>query len=143
MIFRTTIVPAEQRGVAALLTVILIGVMVMTIGITAAFVGQTEVIVGGQTDYRNQVLMLASACLDEGAFRLKLDSSYTGSTVPIGATDTCVIAVSGSGATRTLTATASSGDHTRSVVVTATRKQNAAANAHAWSLGAWAEADAP
>ncbi len=130
----------HQRGAIVLLTVILIGAMVVTIGVTAAFVGQTQVIVGGQMDARTRVLLLASTCLDEAAYRLKRDAAYVGGSVPVG-NDSCTVVVAGSGATRTLTATASSGDFTRAVEVTATRRQNAAANATGWSLGAWTEVD--
>lgn len=130
----------DERGVIALLTMIFIGALVMSIGITAAFIGQTDVIVGGEIDNRNRAILLASACLDEAAFRLKLDSAYVGGTVPLG-DDACTVSVAGSGTTRTLTASASSGVFTREVMATAALRQNAAANAHAWALGPWVEVD--
>lgn len=130
----------DERGAIALLTMIFIGALVVSIGISAAFIGQTDVIVGGEIDNRNRAILLASACLDEAAFRLKLDSAYTGGTVPLG-DDICTVAVAGSGTTRTLTASASSGAFTREVAATATLRQNPAAEAHAWALGPWVEVD--
>jgi hypothetical protein len=130
-----------QRGVIALVTVVFIGLLVLSVGITAAFVGQTATITAGQLDTRTRVLAAVAACFDEGAYRLKGNPSYTGGTIPIGTQDTCTIAISGSGATRTMTATASSGIFTKTVTLTATRKQNAGATATGWAFGAWTEVD--
>lgn len=123
------------------MTVIFIGALVMSLGIAVAFIGQTAVITAGQLDNRDRALQVASACLDEAAYRLKLSSSYTGGTVPVGSTDTCTVTVSGSGSTRTVSATASSGVFTRTISLTATLKQNIATNASGWALGAWTEVD--
>lgn len=130
-----------SRGAVALLTVILIGVMVVSAGVAAILAGQTNVITSGQSDHRNRALMFASACVEEALLRLKRNESYTGGTVPVGLNDTCTVTVSGSGTTRTITATAVSSIYTQTVVVSALRRQNGAGNAFAWSVDAWSIED--
>ncbi len=83
-----------------------------------------------------------TSCVEESVHRLKLNSAYTGGTVPLGA-DTCTVTVSGSGSSRTIAATATIDGYTKAVAATATLKQNAAMNAAGWSVTAWAETDPP
>ena len=141
--FRLSLFPSSQKGFIALMTVIIIGAMILSVGISAALIGQTEIVLSGQTDRGYAARSLASACVEEALHRLKLNDAYAGGTVPVGATDTCTVVVSGTGSSRTITATASSDIFTKSVVVAASLKQNAAGNAKAWHVDSWAEADPP
>ncbi|HTK04555.1 MAG TPA: hypothetical protein VL500_03150 [Candidatus Eisenbacteria bacterium] len=125
-----------------LLTVIVIGALVLTIGIAASALGQSQLMLAGYADREDIARTLAIACLEESAYRLKLNSAYAGGTVPIG-TDTCSVTVSGTGGTRTLTAAATLEGHTKTLTATATLKQNAALTAKAWSITAWSENDPP
>lgn len=131
-----------SRGMVGLLTVIVIGAMMLAVGITASFIGQTQLTVTGYVDRGHLARTLAVTCFEEAAFRLKLNAAYVGGTVPID-TETCTVTVSGSGSTRTVTASATVDGHVKTIVATATLLQNAAQNARAWSLSAWAEQDPP
>ncbi|MEK9152859.1 MAG: hypothetical protein AAB692_05845 [Patescibacteria group bacterium] len=131
-----------EAGAAALLTVIIIGVMILTLGMAAAFQGQTEALLAGQTDYENYVRSLAQTCVDESLYRLKLNAAYAGGTVPIGV-DSCSVSVAGVGSSRTITATAFSDIYTKVITVAASLKQNVAANARAWHVDSWTESDPP
>ena len=131
-----------QRGVIALITVLLIGAFVMSLGIATASIGQTGMLIESQLDMRNVLMQTIASCLDEATYRLKLNAAYTGGSVPIDV-NTCTLTVSGSGTTRALSATATADIYTKTVTATATQKQNTAANAVGWSLGAWTEADPP
>ena len=125
-----------------LLTVIVLGSLILSIGISTAFVSQTQLILTGHADYEYAVRALVSACVEESVHRLKLDGAYVGGTVPLGS-DTCTVAVSGVGGTRAVTASATLNGYTRTVTATATLKQNAALNSRAWSITAWSENDPP
>jgi hypothetical protein len=133
---------SAPRGFIGLLTVIVLGALILSIGITTAFVGQTQLILAAHADHEYAVRALVTACVEESVHRLKLNSGYAGGTVPLGA-DACTVTVSGSGSSRTIAATATVDGYTKAVAATATLKQNAAANARAWSVTAWAEADPP
>jgi hypothetical protein len=131
-----------RRGFIGLLTVIVIGAMVLALGISTAFIGQTQLTLSAHADYEYAVRALVSSCVEESVHRLKFDSAYTGGTVPLG-NDTCTVTVSGSGSTRTIAATATVNTYTKAVTATATLKQNAALNAKGWSITAWSENDPP
>lgn len=128
----------KERGAIALMTVIILGVVLLSAGITAAVLGHTELILAGDIDQGTIVRELADLCIEEANFRLKLDNAYAGGTIPIN-TDTCVVTISGSGTSRTISSTATRGDYSRTISATAIRKQNAAGNAEAWTIDAWFE----
>lgn len=131
-----------DQGVIALLAVIIIGAMIVAIGISTSFIAQTEIVLSGDVDREYSTRMLAVACLEEAAFRLKLNTAYVGGTIPI-ESDSCTVAISGSGSTRTVTATATVDGYTKTVTVVASLRQNAAANARAWTIDSWTEGDPP
>lgn len=126
-----------------MLTIIIISALIMAVGVSAALIGQTEVVLSGHADREYAARSLAAACVEEGLHRLKLDSGYLGGTVPVGASDTCDVTVTGIGATRTITASAASAEFTKSIVVSASLRQNAALNARAWHIDSWTEGDPP
>ncbi len=139
---RHSATPRRSAGFIGLLTVIVLGAIILSIGVSTAFVGQTQLILAGHADHEYAVRALVSSCVEEAVHRLKLDPSYAGGTVPLGA-DSCTAAVSGSGSSRTISATATSGGYTKTVSATATLRQNAAASASGWSVTAWQEGDPP
>jgi len=128
----------DERGVVLLITVIIVGALVLAIGVSAVFMGQTEVIKAGYADRSRQVSLLASACVDEALQRLKLDVSYTGGTVPVNS-ESCTVTVTGTGTTRTITAVGAAGGHTKTLLVGATLRQNSAGSAKVWSVDSWTE----
>lgn len=128
------------RGFIGLVTVIMIGALVLAIGLTAVFIGQTQIIISGQIDRAQVARQTVAACVDEALYRLKKDETYAGGTVNVG-TLSCALAVTGSGASRTITASAAFGDITQAVTVSAALKQNGAGNARGWSVQSWTEAN--
>lgn len=120
------------------MTVIVIGAIVLTIGVSAVFVAQSEVIMTGHADRGAYAFALATSCLDEAVYRLKRDPAYPGGTVQIGG-DSCTAAVSGSGSSRTVDASATYDGHTRTIRAVVTLLQNTAGNARAWRIGSWTE----
>lgn len=139
----STLTPRRSKnGVVALITVIIMGATLLTIGLTIAFIAQTELIISAGAGREREALALALGCLDEAGHRLKLNSAYTGGTVPMDA-NTCTVTVSGSGSTRTVTASSTVDVYTKGATATFTLKQNAALNSSAWEVTAWAETDPP
>ncbi len=128
------------RGFIGLVTVILIGALILALGVAAAFIGQTQLIIAGQIDRAHAARQAVDACVDEALHRLKKDELYAGGAVTVGPLN-CTVTVSGSGDSRTVVASASDGDVTQAVTVSAVRKQNTAGNAKAWSVDVWTEAN--
>lgn len=131
-----------DAGIVALITVIVFGAIMLSMGIVTALVAQTQMLVAYSMGRERVARELVITCLDEAVYRLRQDSGYLGGTVPLDG-NTCVVTVSGSGASRTVAATASVGGYVKAFTATATLKQNAALNAKGWSITAWQESDPP
>ncbi|KPJ85206.1 hypothetical protein AMJ57_03930 [Parcubacteria bacterium SG8_24] len=128
------------RGLVALVTVVIIGALVLSIGLAATFANQTGIILSGEADREHTVRALASACLEEAMLRLKRDGSYVGGTIPISGSS-CSVTVSGAGSSRTIDTTATYGDFTKSLQAIAALQSNGAANARSWRMESWSEVD--
>jgi hypothetical protein len=143
--FRTS-----SRGVIALLTVVIIGAVMLTLGIASALSGHVQVIVAGQSAMANDVRELAASCLEEGIGRMKQNPNHPVSTVFTVPMDSrsCTVTLtastgSGIGATRTLSSVATVEGFTKTLVATLTWRQNASGNAAGWAVTSWTEQDPP
>lgn len=132
----------DHKGVIALLTVIVIGAVMLSLGISTALSSHVQVIVAGQSALSNDTRELVSACIEEAVHRLKKDPAYVGGTVPLD-TRTCTITVVGAGSPRTITATATVDDYTKTIVATIATRNNTAASASGWAITSWSESDPP
>lgn len=130
----------DGRGATLLLTVIIIGAIIVAAGISAAFLGQTEMIIAGGADRAFLARSYAQSCAEEALYRLKSDELYTGGAITSGV-DGCSVSVTGTGTTRTVTATATSGDISKTVSVDAVLVQNASLKAKAWTVDSWTVVD--
>ncbi|MEY4723406.1 MAG: hypothetical protein RLZZ324_919 [Candidatus Parcubacteria bacterium] len=135
----------DNRGLIAILTVVLIGALILAIGISSSLIGRTEIVQSGDFDREQATREVVASCVDEALHRLKLNSGYVGGTVPIGS-NSCTVAVSGSGSTRTITANATIvivNSYTKRVTVTASKRSNVANSASGWGIDTWTEGDPP
>ncbi len=134
--------PAQNtdRGAVALITVIVLGSLLLILGLSASYVGQTEIIIAGQMDRGQHARTLAATCIEEALHRLKLDDAYAGGTIDIDS-DSCAVTIIGAGSSRTITSTAISGDFTKNIEVIASLRQNADTDASAWNIDSWTELD--
>lgn len=128
----------NNRGVAALTTIIIISAIGLTIGITLSNLSLNELILSFEDGESQRALFYAEGCAEEGAYRLKLNTAYAGGTVTYG-TYSCTVSVSGSGSTRTVTADATYKDFTRTVSYDVSFVQNTAGNAHGRDITHWQE----
>ncbi len=109
----------KNKGVAALLTIVIIGAasLIMAIGASRLGLGELET---GLNEIRGaQVLVLADGCLEEALYKLKKNNSYAGATLSLGG-GSCIISISGGGSTRTILSTATLGSYTKRVEMTVT-----------------------
>jgi len=94
----------NQKGIAALITIIIVSIAGLVMAYSAAFLGLNDLDMGYTSERGGEAFAVADGCIDESLRRIRLDDTYTGSTFSIG-DGTCEIEVFGSGATRTITAT--------------------------------------
>ncbi len=89
---------------AALLTVVIVGVGTLIMGLTAALLSLGELDMGYDASQGAETLSLADGCLEEGLRRLRLDDSYSGGALNLG-DGSCTIGVESSGINRVITVT--------------------------------------
>jgi hypothetical protein len=130
--------PDARRGAVALITVIMLGALVLTLGLAASYSSQTQIIASGDLDYERSLYGLVSACVDEAVFRLKFDPAYTGGTVPLGS-ESCAVTVSGSGNLRSIYASAAVSGYTKAVTVSVSTQTNSVGSSRRWTIGSWQE----
>ncbi len=128
----------REAGVIGLLTVVVLGAFILTIGLSAAYIGQSQIVAGGGADGEQYVRELAAACVDEAVYRLKLDSAYAGGALPLDV-DSCTVTVTGTGSGRTIAASASAGGYSKSFTIEVSLRQNPSLTAAAWHVDGWAE----
>lgn len=104
----------DNRGAAALLTIVIIGIASLIMAISAARLGLGELEMGYDEGKGSAVLSLADGCGEEALARLRKNSAYTGETIT---TDdgSCVIIVTGGGADRTVASVATIGSYTKKI----------------------------
>jgi len=126
----------RQQGAVLLITVIMLGAMLLIMGLSAAHIGQTEIIIAGQMDRGQHALTRAVTCVEEALYRLKRDSSYPGGSIDVGDV-VCSVTITGTGDSRTITSAASSDIYTKTIRVEASSLKNNDANAEVWSIDSW------
>lgn len=131
---------AGERGVVALITVIIIGIVILMLGLTSAEMARTDIILSGYAGRGRAALALATSCAEEALFRVKLDGSYAGGSIPF-AEGTCTSTVTGSGSSRTIVADGAFSGHARSIQMDVSLQQDASGQAHAWRVDSWTELD--
>lgn len=117
---------------------VIIAAIGLTFAVTIALLGINEMLSGSGVERSDQILQKADGCVEEAYYRLKLNPSYTGGTIPY-SDATCNVSVSGSGASKTITSTVSSGDYTRTITSDVDLKANTEATAKGIDLTDWEE----
>lgn len=128
----------DQKGYIGVVTVLIVTAITLTLGVTIALLGVNEAIQGYEIDKGQEVAQKADGCLEEAHLRLKLDSGYTGGTIPY-LDGTCTVTVAGGGSTRTITSTITIGEYTRTIQGTISLVSNVAANAEGIDATSWEE----
>ena len=128
----------DERGVAALMVVVIILSLVLSLGLAVAKSSVNELSLSLESDQAHKVIQIGNSCVDEAQFRLKRSSSYTGGTITF-ADGSCTVAIAGGGLTRTVTIEATAGNLTRDFTVDAALLANIAATAEGAGITNWEE----
>lgn len=108
----------DQRGAAALLMIVIIGVATLIMATSAARLGLGELEMGYDEGKGSSALALADGCGEEALIRLRKNNAYTGGTLSVGG-GSCILSVVGSGPSRTISATATLGSYTKKIDIAA------------------------
>jgi len=99
----------HQRGVAALLTIVIVSAAALVIALSSSILGLGELDIGYVDSKGEESLSIADGCVEEALRRIRLDTDYSGSSITQ-SNGTCIISVVPSGSNRTITVTASTTD---------------------------------
>jgi len=99
----------QQRGFAALLTIIIVSSAVLIMAYNASLLGLGELDLGYTSQKGGEAFSVADGCMEESLRQFRLDSGYSGETITT-RNGTCIIGVATSGSDRTITVTASTTD---------------------------------
>ena len=103
MTLRVTRCALYEDGIAALLTVVIIGAASLIMAYSASILGLGELELGFDSGQGEEAFAVADGCIEESFRKLKLDDLYSGETLNLG-DNSCIISVSGGGSTRIITA---------------------------------------
>lgn len=86
----------NKKGATALLTVLIIGSAALIMAVSAAFLSIGELDLGFTSQKGGETFALADGCMEDVLRHLRIDTSYTGGTLNLGA-KSCIITVAPSG----------------------------------------------
>ena len=92
------------QGIAALITIVILGAAALLMSFTASFLGLGEIEMGYDSQQGAEAQSLADGCADETLRRLRVTSTYSGGTLSLG-DGSCIIQVTSDGTNRTITIT--------------------------------------
>jgi len=91
----------SRNGVAALLTVVIVGAAALIMAFSASLLGVGELELGYTATQGGKTLSIAEACVEEALQQLRLDENYNGGSLSLG-DGSCIMDVAGSGSDRTV-----------------------------------------
>ncbi len=92
----------DNRGVAALLTVVIVSAAVLVIAFSASILGMVEMDMGYTAQKGQESFSFATGCGEEALRQLQLNASWSGGTLSF-ADGSCIIEVVANGNNRTIT----------------------------------------
>ena len=106
-----------MRGYSTLVTVILLlaFISIIMVGINALSIGSLKS--GFESTTGNYRLQESESCIEEVLRRLKDTPGFSGGTIPLSATASCDVSISGTDTQKTITGTVSAQNMQRSVTV--------------------------
>jgi hypothetical protein len=104
----------NQKGIAALLTVVVVSAAAMIIAYSATMLGIGETEMGYMAQRATEALSVADGCMEETLNRLRKNNSYVGGTLNLGE-GSCIINITGTGATRAITIIGTVDDYNKKI----------------------------
>jgi hypothetical protein len=83
----------SEKGIIALLTIIIIGFTTLTMALSSSFIGLGELNSGFTNIKGNKAMVLTEGCLEEALNKLRLNSGYSGESL-VFKKGSCIISVS-------------------------------------------------
>jgi len=99
----------DNRGMAALIIVLVIGATALILALSSSFLGLGELDMGFTSQKGGEVTSLADGCMEEALRQIQLAANYSGETLNL-AENSCIIDVQTDGDSRIITVTAVMGD---------------------------------
>ena len=109
----------DNRGVAALLTVVIIAAAVLIMAYTASILGLGELDMGYTSSQGTKSYVSADGCMEEALYRIRKNNSYTGGTLSLD-NGSCIISVSGSDPDYSVAVTSTINNYTHNILSTIT-----------------------
>lgn len=109
---------SNQKGMAALLTVVIIGVATVIMSVSASLLSIGELDMGYTSSKAGEVFYLTDACMEETLRRIQLDSGYSANnnTLLMGA-GSCIINIVAVGSNRVVTSEGVLGEYRQKIQV--------------------------
>ena len=123
-----------QSGIAAILTIVIIGAATLIIAYSISVIGLGELEMGYTQGQSQETFSIANSCIEEGLRRLRLDADYSGEALNIGA-GSCIMNITGTGSSRTIIATGTIDVYHKKIIATISLDGGSTA------VNSWAESD--
>jgi len=104
---------SDRKGMAALLTVVIVGAATLLMAFSAIILGLGELEMGYASQQGEETFQVANGCLEESLLRLRINSTtYNGGILNLGS-GSCIIGISGTGNERLIMVTGTVGDYNK------------------------------
>ena len=113
----------NNKGAAALLTVVIIGAATLIMAVSASFLGLGELDLGYTAQKNAEVFNIADGCMEEAMRHLRIDSTYAGAALSLG-DGSCIISVVAVLNDRTITVEAALGAYNKKIEASLTLTGN-------------------
>ena len=124
----------DNRGMAALIIVLVIGATALILALSSSFLGLGELDMGFTSQKGGEVTSLADGCMEEALRQIQLAANYSGETLNL-AENSCIIGVQTDGDSRIITVTAVIGDYGEKI------EANVTINDGVITLNSWQKLD--
>jgi hypothetical protein len=114
---------SNQKGIAALVIVVVIASVTLLIAYGAAVFGLGELEQGNASQKSSEALSIANGCAEEALRHLRIDPNYTGAGLSLGA-GSCIIGITANGNRRTIVSTGTVAEYNKKVSVVVTLAGN-------------------
>jgi len=124
----------DNRGIAALMIVVVIGSATLILALSASFLGLGELDMGFTAQKGGEASALSDGCMEEALRQIQLDSNYSGETLNLEG-NSCIIGVQSNGNNRIIIVSAFIDDYSKKIEVNLTLDGNII------TLNSWQELD--
>ncbi len=124
----------DNRGIAALMIVVVIGAAALILALSSSFLGLGELDMGYTAQKGGEVASLADGCMEEALRQIQLDNNYAGETLNLEG-NSCIIGIQTNGNDRTITVSALVSDYGEKI------QTNITINSGLITLNSWQKLD--